>query len=130
MLIQPTLPQLLSKDFFIRTAIENYDSVCCSNEEFLEDLKRILYLKKLFSRYVKHNDLKDRLIINHLVILCNCFNEKASLLLFLKIPKDYWNILATFLVFLNRMPNYIPEIGIRLSDFKLDNNIIGILRKI
>jgi hypothetical protein len=116
---------------FLILAMHHYDNTQCVNlAEFEEDLKRFGYLKKLFNRYRDNGDLKERLIINHLIVLYNLFGIIATDFLFYKIEKEYWNLLATFLVYLNRMPESIPERNIHLSELELDNTVIEKLRKI
>jgi hypothetical protein len=111
--------------------MHNYDNPQChSIEEFDEDLKRFLYLKKLLSRYKKNGDLKERLILNHLVVLYNVFGDATLNMLFYKIDKECWDSLITFLVYLERMPEEIPNYSIKLSDIALDETIISCLRKI
>lgn len=123
--------QVLTEDNFITYAMHHYDnSQCYSLEEFNDDLKRFLYLKKLFNRYHNEDDLKENLILNHLIVIYNIFGEHATNMLFYKIDKDYWNSLVTFLVFLDRMPDEVPQYRIKLSEIKLDEHIIHILRKI
>lgn len=116
---------------FLILAMHHYDNTQCVNlAEFEEDLKRFGYLKKLFNRYRDNGDLKERLIVNHLIVLYNLFGIITTDFLFYKIEKEYWNLLATFLVYLNRMPESIPERNIHLSELKLDNTVIEKLRKI
>jgi len=121
----------LSEDNFLLFAMHHYNNMQChSLEEFDADLKRFLYLKKLFSRYKNSGELKERLILNHIIVLYNLFNESATTMLFYKIDKEYWNILITFLIFLNRMPEHVPEYSITTSDYALDEKVIESLRKI
>lgn len=116
---------------FLLIAMHHYDnSQCTSIVEFEEDLKRFGYLKKLFSRYKDNGDLKERLILNHIIVLYNLFGIVTTELLFFKIDKEYWNILATFLVYLERMPEAVPEFGIQLSELEMDQTIIATLRKL
>jgi hypothetical protein len=123
--------QLLTEDNFLTYAMHHYDnSQCYSIDEFNDDLKRFLYLKKLFSRYKNECDLKENLILNHLIVIYNIFGEHATNMLFFKIEKEYWDTLVTFLVFLNRMPEELPQYNLKLSRIKLDEYIIKILRKI
>lgn len=123
--------QVLTEDNFLTYAMHHYDnSQCYSLEEFNDDLKRFLYLKKLFNRYKNEDDLKENLILNHLIVIYNIFGEQATNMLFFKIEKEYWDVLATFLVFLNRMPEELPQYGFKLSDVMLDDKIIKTLRKI
>jgi hypothetical protein len=111
--------------------MHNYSNVqCYTLDEFEEDLKRFLYLKKLFSRYKTSGELKERLILNHIIVLYNLFDDVATSMLFYKIDKEHWNSLITFLIFLNRMPESIPEYGIVTSDYALDETVIEVLRKI
>ena len=122
---------MLTEDNFLQYAMHHYDnSQCYSLEEFNDDLKRFLYLKKLFNRYKNECDLKENLILNHLIVIYNIFGDEATNMLFFKIEKEYWDTLVTFLVFLNRMPEELPQYKLKLSYVKLDEYIIQILRKI
>ena len=122
---------MLTEDNFITYAMHHYDNTqCYSSEEFNDDLKRFLYLKKLFSRYKGECDLKENLILNHLIVLYNLFGEHATNMLFFKIEEEYWDTLITFLVFLNRMPEELTQYNIKLSEVELDDYIIQTLRKI
>ena len=89
-------------------AMKHYDNPACVDEqEFLDDMKRFKYLKRLFRKYETSKDLKARLIINHIIILTNVFGvDAATTLLFFKIEKNHWTLLKTFLVFLHFMPEY------------------------
>jgi hypothetical protein len=121
----------LNENNFLLFAMNHYDNPQChSLEEFDEDLKKFLYLKKLITRYKKDNDLKERLILNHIIVLYNVFGVNATRMLFYKVDKDYWDVLVTFLIFLGHMPETLPEYGIVLSDIKLDEKIIAVLRKL
>lgn len=123
--------QPINDSTFILVAMHHYDNPqCTSIAEFEEDIKRFGYLKKLFGRYKDNGDLKERLIINHLTILYNLFGIVTTELLFFKIDKQYWDTLATFLVFLDKMPEEVPEFDIKLSDIVLDKTIVEVLRKI
>ena len=87
-------------------AMKHYDNPSCVDElEFLDDLKRFRYLKRLFRKYDKSGELKLRLIINHIIILSNVFGVDATTtLLFFKIERNHWPLLKTFLIYLNFMP--------------------------
>lgn len=123
--------QPINDNNFVLVAMHHYDNPqCTSVAEFEEDIKRFGYLKKLFGRYKDNDDLKERLIINHITILYNLFGIVTTELLFFKIDKQYWDVLATFLVFLDKMPNEVPEFDIKLSDLTLDEKVITILRTI
>ena len=121
----------LTDDNFLVYAMHHYDNPQChSLDEFVEDLKRFLYIKKLLSRYNNNDTLRERLILNHIIILYNLFGDALTNMLFHKIDSRDWSILVTFLVYLNRMPETIEQFGIKLSDITLDKNVIEALRKI
>ena len=121
----------LNEDNFLIYAMHHYDNPQChSLAEFDEDLKKFLYLKKLLSRYKNNGELRERLILNHIIVLYNIFGEAATNMLFYKIDKNCWGSLITFLVYLGRMPDSIPNYGIVLSEISLDEEIIATLRKI
>lgn len=102
--------------------------------EFKEDMKRFNYLKRLFFRYRKFNELRERLIINHLVILFNVFGgEVATRLLFFKLNKVDYSALKTYLIFLNMMPDVVKGIhgqNIKSSDIPVDMQIAEVLRNL
>ena len=125
----------LTEDNFIMFAIKNYDNPSCSGmAEFNDDVKRFKYLKRLFRKARNHKDLKERLILNHLIVLYNLFwPEAATRMLFFKIDKDDWPKLKTFLVFLNYMPEFLmlpSGDSIPSAEIKLDPALIDILRNI
>lgn len=125
------MTEQLNDSNFLLFAMHHYDNPQCHNiAEFEDDLKKFIYLKKLIYRYKNTGELRERLIINHIIVLYNIFGEATTKMLFFKIEEPLWKELVTFLVFLNRMPEEIPEYGIRLSDIRLDENIIATLRKI
>lgn len=111
--------------------MHHYDNTeCYSLAEFEDDLKKFLYLKKLISRYKNNGDLKERLILNHIIVLYNIFGDATTKLLFYKVDEHCWDVLTTFLVYLDRMPESLPDYGIILSEVVLDEKVISILRKI
>ncbi len=107
-------------------AIKHYDNPSCVDEqEFLDDMKRFKYLKRLFRKYDTSKEFKARLIVNHIIILGNVFGIDASTtLLFFKIDKQHWSILKTILFFLNYMPHD------EMIDIELNQDIMTELRKI
>jgi hypothetical protein len=122
---------ILNEDNFLVHAMNHYDNPQCQTiEEFEEDLQRFLYIKKLFSRYKNSGELRERLVLNHIIVLYNLFGEELTNMLFFKIEEEYWPQLATFLVYLERMPEFVDQIGKKISDIELDNNIVSALRKI
>ena len=121
----------LTEDNFLVYAMHHYDNPQCHNiEEFDKDLRIFLYLKKLITRYKQSDELRERLILNHIIVLYNVFGDAATNMLFYKIDEKYWDVLVTFLVYLERMPESVPQYGIRTSNISLDENIINALRKI
>jgi len=125
------IEQPINDNNFLLIAMHYYDnSQCTSIAEFEEDLKRFGYLKKLFSRYKENNDLKERLILNHIIVLHNLFGIVSIEMLFFKIDKQHWDALITFLSYLKLMPKEIPEFGIKLDQIILDQHVLGALRNI
>jgi hypothetical protein len=124
----------LTNENFLMYAIKSYDNPSCSGlKEFDNDLKRLRYVKRLLGRYKVTGDVKERLIINHLVVLYNVFGvEAATNMLFFKIQEKFWPQLKPFLVFLNYMPAHVRYKGklITNGEIALDQNIVEILRKI
>jgi hypothetical protein len=124
----------LNDDNFLIYAMKSYNSPHCIMSEFEGDLKRTKYLKKLFRKYKKTKLLKERLILNHIILLANVFGvEAATRILFYKIDDRDYDILKTFLLYLNYMPNRIVGINgkdIESSTIMIDMDIAEILRKI
>lgn len=114
-------------------AVKAYDKPNCIMSEFKDDMKRFNYLKRLLKRYRKIGEIRERLVINHLVVLYNVFGvEVATRLLFYKIPKEDYSTLKTYLIFLNFMPNIIRGIkgqDLISSDIPVDMTIADELRK-
>lgn len=124
----------LNDDNVLLYCIKAYDKPNCIMSEFEEDIKRFNYLNRLFTRYSKFGELRERLVINHLVILNNVFGPDVSArLLFYKISKNHYGILKTYLLFLNIMPDVVRGIrgnDIISSDIQVDMNIVEVLRGI
>ena len=125
----------LNDDNFLMYAMREYSNMQCTDiEEFYDDLKKIKYIKRLFNVYKNNGQLKERLILNHFIIFYNVFTVQAGTrILFYKIEKDFWPMLKTFLIYLDRMPDKIESIRgevILASDIKLDDGIISRLRSI
>lgn len=121
---------------FLLYAAKHYDNPQCFDTiEFYEDLKRFKYIKRLLNRYVEDGDLKERLILNHIVVLFNLFGVYPSIrMLFLKC-EGMENLLVPFLIALNNLPEKVENIGIEnktinISDINLDQNVVNILRNI
>lgn len=120
---------------FVLYAAKHYDNPeCFDTLEFYEDLKRIKYIKRHFNKYVETGELKERLILNHIIILYNVFGNAATKLLLFRLQGHY-TYLKPFLVFLGRMPDVVSGIGLNnttviSSTISMDPNIVNALRKI
>jgi len=97
----------LNEENFLLFAIKNYENPqAVTKEDFDRDLNHFKYIKRLFRRYKNTGVLKTHLLINHFVILYNIFGEATTPMLFFKIDNDLWSYMKTFVVFLNRLPEY------------------------
>ena len=96
----------LTKDNITMYAIQHYHNPSCEGmDEFNDDMKRFKYIKRLFRKYKDTGILKERLLLNHIIILNNLFGaEASSTLLFFKTEQEHWSTLKGFLEFLNIMP--------------------------
>lgn len=126
----------LDETNFLLYAAKHYDNPHCYDTlEFYEDLNRFKYIKRLFNRYEESGELKERLIINHLIILYNVFgSEPTTRMLFLKL-RGYHHYLKPFLVLMSYMPDVVRRIGIEgrdyvSSDIVMDEKIVSRLREI
>lgn len=126
----------LDETNFLLYAAKHYENPSCFDTlEFYEDLNRFKYLKRLFSRYQETGELKERLILNHIIVIYNLFGPEASTrMLFFKL-KDHYSLLKPFLVLLEYCPEVVYNIGlegknIRTSDIVMDTNIVDVLRNI
>jgi hypothetical protein len=124
----------LTEDNILMYAVKCYDKPNCVDSEFDDDYKRIRYIKRLLFRYRNTGEIKERLLLNHLVVTQNVFGVEASTrMLFFRIdPKDY-SALKTFLVYTSAMPNTVKGIrgrNIISSDIGLDMKLVDILRKL
>lgn len=124
----------LNNDNVTIYAVKAYDRPNCIMSEFKDDMKRFNYLKRLFKRYRKFDELRERLVLNHLVVLYNVFGpEAATRLLFYKMSKDDYSSLKTYLVFLSVMPDRVRGIkgqDILSSEIPIDFKVAGVLREI
>jgi hypothetical protein len=115
-------------------AAKCYEKPNCIDSEFDEDYKRIRYIKRLLHRYRLTGEIKERLILNHLVVAQNVFGiEPTTRMLFLRLDKRDWSALKTFLIFTSAMPTVVKGIrgeNILSSDISLDFKIVELLRKL
>ena len=120
---------------YLMFAMKYYNNPqCTSVEEFHEDLNKIKYVKRLFNRFLDTGELRTILILNHLIVIYNVFeNEAATRMLFFRVEKKFYSILKPFLIFLNRLPETvkgIEGIDIHTSHIPLNETTIKELRKI
>ena len=119
---------------FLLYAMKEYDNPqCVQVEEFYDDLKKVKYIKRLLNQYLNEGILKERLLLNHIIVFYNVFPVRsATRILFLKIEEEFWPILKTFLVYLSYMPEIIDSINgrsILSDDIQLDQHVVDRLRK-
>jgi|TARA_B110000977_G_scaffold39813_1_gene53499 hypothetical protein len=107
-------------------AIRHYENPHCESEtEFNDDMKRFKYIKRLLRKYHETYVLKERLLLNHIIVLNNLFGPDACVtLLLFKIQPDYWKALKSFLLFLNLLREG------EMSDIVEDENVLDTLRKL
>ena len=118
----------LNEENFLLFAIKNYENPqAVTKEDFDRDLNHFKYIKRLLKRYKNTGELKVPLLINHFIILYNIFGEAATPMLFFKIEKELWSIIKTFMLFLNRIPEY-PKCYIH--DIPVDFDCLKELQKI
>jgi hypothetical protein len=124
----------LNDDTFMIYVAKAYNSPKCIVSELEEDLKRTKYLKRLFRRYKTTKTLKERLILNHIILLNNVFGPEATTrILFFKIDENDYDVLKTFLLYLNLLPEVVYCINgknIITSGIPVDLNIAKVLREI
>lgn len=122
----------LTESTFLLFASKHYDNPQCSDiTEFEEDLKRFQYLRKLFGRYRQDSDLKERLILNHLIIIYNVFGLQATNMLFMKLH-EYHEYLKPFVEYLNFMPQTIQyeDVLLHKNNINSDQEILEKLKGI
>lgn len=123
----------LNEETFLIYAIKNYDNPSCLGmKEFIDDLNSFKYLKRLFKKYRSGKELKERLILNHIIVLYNLFGVSATTqMLFYKIEKEHWPALKTFLIYLNYVNSDTKLLsGDDLKAIPLDFNVVTKLRAI
>lgn len=117
----------LNEDNYLFFAIKHYDNPqAVTKEDFFDDLKRFKYLKRLLKSYIKDGVLKTHLILNHMIVIYNVFGDGATPLLFYKISSEYWSVLKSFMIYLNRY----PEIPTDLDRIEIDQHCFKELQKI
>jgi len=116
----------ITSDNVMMFAIKHYDNPQCEGEkEFHDDMKRFKYVKRLLRKYKDYDILKERLLLNHIIVLNNLFGPEACVtLLLFKINREHWETLKSFLLFLNIIRE--DELG----DVKENQEVLDILRKL
>jgi hypothetical protein len=124
----------LTNDNIMLYLVKAYDKPNCIMSEFNDDMKRFNYLKRLFQRYRRYDELREQLVLNHLVVIYNVFGpEVAARALFFKMSKEDYSALKTYLIFINCMPEKIRGVkgqDILSSDIQVDMKIAEVLRQI
>jgi hypothetical protein len=102
-----------------------YNPICVDAEEFMEDLNRFKYIKRLINKYFETGSLSERLLLNHLIVVYNVFGiEAANRILELKLDKHHWTVIKPFLIFLRYITND------QYVDIPMDPEVVQVLRKI
>lgn len=118
----------LNDSNYIMFAIKHYENLqAATQEDFLEDMKRFKYIKRLLKKYKTSGILKSHLLINHFIVIYNIFDDAATPLLFYKIDKDLWGVMKSFMMFLGRVPEYPKSI---IHDIHPDIDCLEQLQKI
>ena len=118
----------LNEDNFLLFAIKHYENPqAVTKEDFDKDLNHFKYIKRLLKRYKNTRELKTHLLLNHFIILYNIFGDAATPMLFFKIEKNLWSVTKTFILFLNRFPQY-PKCY--FHDIPIDIECLSELQKI
>ena len=126
----------LTNSNFDDFALEHYTNpYCIDKAEFLEDLKRIRYIKRLFKKYKQSGDIKEQLVLNHLVIIYNVFDNKAATRMLILKLQEYLDCLKPFLILLSYWddPQSLGRINGAIyldTNIDIDPNLVKILRKI
>ena len=118
----------LTPENFLLFAIKHYENPqAVTKEDFEKDLNHFKYIKRLLKRYKNTGELKAHLLLNHFIILYNIFGEGTTAMLFFKIEEEMWEIMKTFVVFLDKLPEY-PKCFIH--DVKIDDHCLAELGRI
>ena len=112
----------LNESNYLLFAIKFYDNPqAVTKDDFESDLKRVRYVKRLLKRYKNSGELKVHLILNHLIVLFNVFNDATVPLLFYNLEEELWPSIKSFLLFLNRIPEYPKTL---IDDIEADQNCL------
>ena len=116
----------ITSDNVVMFAIKHYDNPQCEGEkEFYDDMKRFKYIKRLLRKHKDTGILKERLLLNHIIILNNLFGAEACVtLLLFKIQREYWETLKSFLLYLNIIEEN------ELKDINHSDNVLKVLKEL
>ena len=115
----------LNESNYIMFAIKNYENPqAVTQEDFYEDMKRFKWVKRLLNKYKNTGDLNVHLVMNHFIILYNVFGDATTPLLFYKLDEDLWSILKTFVMYLERLPEFPIT---KLQDIPVDDKCLELL---
>lgn len=123
----------LTDENYLLFAASAYEKPNAITSEFEQDLSRVLYVKRLLTKYYATKVLKDRLIMNHLVILYNVFGDAATRLLFFKLDDKDREVIKPFLIYLSRLPEEVRGINgqdVKTSIIRLDMRVVECLRSL
>ena len=113
---------------FLLFAIRNYENPqAVTKEDFDKDLNHFKYIKRLLKRYKNTGQLKTHFLINHFIVLYNIFGDATTPMLFYKIEKELWDVMKTFIIFLNKMPDYPKS---HIHDIPVDLDCLAELHKV
>ena len=117
--------KLTDDNLLLYAAKQYYNPTCIDPEEFYEDLNRFKYIKRLVNKYLDSGKISERLILNHIIILCNSFTISGALKIFeLKLSKKHWPVIKPFLIYLKYIKND------QYTGITMDQDVINKLRKI
>lgn len=126
---------ILTEDNFLLYAAKHYTNpYCFDTEEFYSDIKRFKYIKRLINRYKTFGDIKERLLLNHIIVLNNVFGpEHCCRMLLLFNGKDM-GVIKPFLVLIGALPNQINNVigynKVYTADLPMDPIIVEKLREL
>ena len=120
---------------FLIYAAKHYDRPHILQSEFEDDLKRIKYVKRLLRKYRQTGEFKERLVLNHIIILSNVFGVEATVnMLFFKVDNEDYPLLKTILIFLNYLPKKLTvsfnKYHVRQEEIMVDLEIANRLRNL
>ena len=118
----------LNESNYIMFAIKHYENPqAVTQEDFYDDMKRFKWIKRLLNKYKNTGEMNVHLLVNHFIILYNTFGDATTPLLFYKIDEELWGVLKTFIIYLQRLPEYPRS---HLNDIDIDKKCLQILKEL